>query len=196
MLLAFLVLALACYTSVAAARAMLFAGLPPRDLIRAFAAATRYHYLAQVSIAVIASLVLAEVGRRLQWSWTTNGLILGVWAVWALVGGALLSSPSDHFADFADRFARYRTLLAEIRERMVQEVREHPPGSTVCLRNQPMSLSAGFPGSVGVFVLFYPDDEIEGRRVYFVSSDPELLARREEGGRVARLLLPASACPP
>ena len=54
----------------------------------------------------------------------------------------------------------------------------------------------GFPGTVGVFMLFNRDDTLEGRRVYFVSSDPGVLAMREQGGRLGSLLLPADACPP
>ena len=70
------------------------------------------------------------------------------------------------------------------------------PGSTVCLPNEPVPVSLGFPGTVGVFMLFNRDDTLEGRRVYFVSSDPGVLAMREQGGRLGSLLLPADACPP
>ncbi len=187
-LLAFLVLALASYASIAAARGATFAYLRPDDLMRSFTAATRYHYLAQVSITVIACLVLAEAASRFEWGPATSGLILGLWGIWAMAG-TVLSPPIDHFDE-------RRALVAHVHERILQQVREHPPGSTMCLRNEAAGLQSAFPGSVGVFMLLYPDNELEGRRVYFVSSDPKLLARREQGGRLARLLLPASACPP
>jgi hypothetical protein len=45
-------------------------------------------------------------------------------------------------------------------------------------------------------MLYHRDDDLEGRRVYFVSSDPSVLALREQGGRLRSLLLPAGSCPP
>ncbi len=40
------------------------------------------------------------------------------------------------------------------------------------------------------------ENVVDGRRVYFVSADPALLAQRETGARLASLLLPPGACPP
>jgi hypothetical protein len=55
-----------------------------------------------------------------------------------------------------------------------------------------MSLSYGFPGTVGVFVLYRPDDEIDGRRVRFVA-DPAAL--KAATGRARTLMVEPDACP-
>ena len=74
--------------------------------------------------------------------------------------------------------------------------RDEAEAATVCVRYEPTPLAIGFPGSIGVFMLYHRDDDLEGRRVYFVSSDPSVLALREQGGRLRSLLLPAGSCPP
>ena len=57
-------------------------------------------------------------------------------------------------------------------------------------------LAGSFPGTVGLFMLFEPENVVDGRRVYLVSADPALLAQRETGAWLASLLLPPGACPP
>jgi len=188
-LLAFVALAVGCYAMVAVGRAAFLAGIQPDALVHAYVAATRYHYLAQTMLAVVLSLVLAEVARRLSFGSRSRAALLGAGVAWQFAV-TLLLRPS------APRYDAVRELVAHQRDAIVHAVMEQPPGATVCLPNQPVPVSIGFPGSVGVFMLFNERDELEGRRVYFVSSDAALLATRLQGGRLRSLLLPPGACPP
>jgi hypothetical protein len=188
-LLAFLALALGCYAMVAVGRAAFLAGIQPAALVHAYVAATRYHYLAQTMLAVVLCLVLAEVAQRLPLAPRTTGALLAAWVVWELAA-TLLLRPS------APRFDAVRDLVGRQREAITNAVLAQPAGATVCLPNEALPVSVGFPGSVGVFMLFHDGDTLEGRRVYFTSSDPGVLAMRGDGGRLRALLLPADSCPP
>jgi hypothetical protein len=50
-----------------------------------------------------------------------------------------------------------------------------------------------------VFTIFYPDNVVAGRRVYFVDDNPDTLAAAQRGRRTRTLLVPqrpAGAPPP
>jgi hypothetical protein len=132
-------------------------------------------------------LALAEVSRQLvapgRWR-----VLAYTWGAWAALSGVLLRPPVDHFD-------ASRTLVTTVWDRIVRQVRQAPTGSTVCLPLEPAPLAFRFPGSLGVFMLFNRTDELEGRRIRFVSRDRNLLARRDEGGRMSHLLLPEGECP-
>src|SRR5262249_60881336 len=106
------------------------------------------------------------------------------------VGAAIAPRP------LVNAYDPQRAAVASLRDAMIAQIHDQPPGSVVCLTNQPLQIAMFFPGTVGLFMLFEPGNVVDGRRVYFVSSDPKLLAQREAGGRLASLLLPAGACPP
>jgi hypothetical protein len=188
-LLAFLALAFACYAMVALGRARLYAAIQPAALVHAYVAGTRYHYLAQSLLAVVLCLVLAEASRQLSPTPRTTSLLLVTWVVWS-VTSAMLLRPS------IGGFDAIRDLVARQREGVERDVLARPPGATVCVPYEPAPLAIGFPGSIGVFMLYHRDDTYAGRRVYFVSSDPRVLAMREWGGRLRSLLPPAGSCPP
>jgi hypothetical protein len=185
-LVAFLAIALACYASVAAPRAVPFGIMRPKDLLAAYAAATRYHYLAQTALTALVCLVLATAATRVRWSERTKTALFGLWLVTATAANVLFGAPIDHYDTVRER-------LAEARARTTAEVAAAPEGSTVCVENRPIQLAGGFPGSVGVFVLYHPDDRLDGRRVRFVTSDAGLLDRVQ--GRVRTLLFRAGTCP-
>jgi len=188
-LLAFVALPLACYVMVALGRALVLAAIQPNALVHAYVVATRYHYLAQSLLAVALCLVLAEASRRLSLTTRTTSLLLVAWGAGSVMSAVLLRPP-------VPRFDAARDLVARQRERIERDVLARPPGATACVPYEPAPLSVGFPGSIGIFMLYHRDDDFEGRRVYFVSSDPRVLAMREQGGRLGSLLLPADACPP
>ena len=187
---AFLVLAIASVGSVAAGRAFLVSTMVRAgELPHVMAVSTRYQYLAQIALAVVVCLVLAEAGRRVSWSTATRMLLLAGWATWA-VGSALLLGPA------VNANGPQRADVASLRDAMTAEIHRQPPGSVVCLANQPAPFAMFLPGTVGLFMLLDRENVVDGRRVYFVSSDPKLLAQRDPGARLESLLLPAGACPP
>jgi hypothetical protein len=185
-LIAFLALALACYVMVALGRALLYAAVQPTALLHAYVAGTRYHYLAQSLLAVIVCLVLAEAARALSPTRRATGVLLAGWVAWAFASVTVLRTP-------VARFDAVRDLVARKHDAITSALLAQAPGSTVCLPNEPVPTSVGFPGTVGIFMLFNGDDTLDGRRVYFVSSDPAVLG---QGGRLGSLVLPTDACPP
>src|SRR5262249_17673478 len=66
LLIAFLGVAFLCYAAVAGPRAIPFGIMRPTSLLAAYAAATRYHYLAQAALSVVVCLTLAAIGSRIR----------------------------------------------------------------------------------------------------------------------------------
>ena len=187
---AFLALAIACDASVAAGRALLLAAMAKSgDLLPLLATATRYQYLAQIALTVVVCLVLAEAGRRVAWTTATRMSLLAGWAIWAVGSAFLLRPPINPYAP-------QRAAVTTLRDALLAKIHDQPPGSVVCIPNEPAPFMLGFPATVGAFMLLESENVVDGRRVYFVSSDAKLLAQREPGTRLESLLLPAGACPP
>jgi len=193
LLVAFLLATLACYVTVAAGRAALYAAYAHENFVHAITDATRYHYLAQAFLALALCILVDDLARRVPWTLpggvpAARGLV-AAWLVWAVTTGLLLQPPVDHFES-------ERALVVRVRERIDGAIENVPRGSTLCLPIEPAALAFGFPGSAGVFLLLHDENTVAGRQVYFTSSDPKTLASRAAGGRMEKLLLPASACPP
>lgn len=188
LLAAFLGLALACYVVIASARGPMFAALRPDALLRVYVEASRYHYMAQVGLAVAAALVVAEAARRLRLPPAARAVLLAAWACWAIGGTLLLRPPGRHWE-------RERALVTRADAAVAALVRAQPPGTTVCIPNKPVPVALRFPGWAGIYLLLHPEDTFEGRRVFFTSDNPKMLEFRDEGGRIARLLGTPSACP-
>ena len=55
---------------------------------------------------------------------------------------------------------------------------------------------AVFPGRAALFVIFFPDNTVAGRRVHFVERDPRVLAGVPPGSRIAALLIGPEGAPP
>lgn len=184
-LLALLLVVATCYLAVSWGRASLYVIASKDNLLSALQQGSRYHYLAHGVLAVVVALMLVGVGRHLHWSAGTHALA-GVWTTWALVTPLL-------FDPHVPRLEEKR--VASVRQQIEHAIRARPVGATVCLPVQPVFLTVGFPGSLGIFALYYPTDDFEGRLVRFVSSDPKVLALRGTSERMRGLLLPEGACP-
>src|SRR5262249_3587619 len=152
---------------VAFGRAALYAAAASTRILQVYVAATRYHYLAQACLAVVLCLGLAEAYSRLSAPASMKLLTCawGAWGTWAALSGVLLRPPVDHFD-------ASRANATAVWDRIVEQVRQAPTGSTVCLPLEAAPLAFRFPGSLGVFMLFNRTDELEGRRIRFVSKDP------------------------
>jgi hypothetical protein len=189
-LIALLAVAVGGYFAVAAGRASFYAALAPPDfLLRLYAEhSLRYHYLSQVALAAVLCVGLAEARRHVSWSARTTTLLFCAWGLWAVMTGILLQPPIA-------RREEVRAAIARALASIAQDVERHPVGSTVCVPNVPAPLTLGFPGWVGIFMLYHREDQLDGRRVVFVSSDPGVLRLREVGGRLPRLLVPPGDCP-
>jgi len=178
----------ASYGAIAAGRASLIVSAKPDGLAEVVAHASRYYYLAHAVLTLVVCLLLAQAGRE-----ETRAIPIRI----ALVGwlGCLvvsrIVSPPDH-----QNFEPWRRRITWLRDGIEEQIRKTPAGAVACIPNQTLQLAGGFPGTLGIYMLYHPGNEFEGRRVYFTSSDPGLLATRLAGSRAESLLLPADGCPP
>jgi hypothetical protein len=79
-----------------------------------------------------------------------------------------------------------------------------PAGADVYLVNRPFTGVGPFlianpkvyPGLAALFVVFFPDNTVDGRRVFFVVPDDTVRAAAARGRRTADLMVAAAASPP
>jgi hypothetical protein len=72
------------------------------------------------------------------------------------------------------------------------QIASTPPGQVVMIENQPFGLSRGFasvfPGRAGMFVVFFPDNTVDGHPVRFMVSEDDWQRAQARGGRIAALV--------
>jgi len=188
-MLGFLLLALAVYALLAVARGPISATLMGKSGA-AVAATPRYHYAAQAFLVVSLCAAIDAVAVRLR---SLAFIPLLAW------GCALVAAIIVRGIDVE----RHETMPAEV-TRMLAALRAQValarPGETVYVANLPVPGFGWMPNSVesppglaALFIITSRSDEIEGRPVRFVASDPASGEPRR-GSRTARLLVsPASA---
>ena len=157
----------------------------------------RYHYLPQLGLAMALGLALSEASIRLpsrHWSARPRWLVPVLFAA-----GLAMVVPS--YAAGARRVGtRIGPGWRQAVDHVVTEVRRRahavPPGQPVYIPNrkfqdQVVISKDPFPGWVAVFVLAHASDSVEGRRVFFVESDQQLVGflRKNPNARVARLVV-------
>jgi hypothetical protein len=108
-----------------------------------------------------------------------------VWAAAATASNLAFGPAMDHHDE-------ERREVARALEHIRAAVDAARPGSIACVKNEIVPLFARFPGTVGVFVLYHPGDEIDGRRVRFVADRARLDATT---GRARTLMVEPDACP-
>jgi hypothetical protein len=188
-ILAALVLALTCYGPIAAGRAPFF-----RKGIR-FEREARYQYGGTLALTLVAAVVLSQLSGKLPTRSGVRLIALVAFAGGLVVCGRRFAPPLTHHEG-----GRRETeaVLAAIRA----QIDAAPPGSAVYIQNRQF-LSVGlllrkmtiFPGWAGVFTIFFPDNTVDGRRVYFVS-DEAVVAAGRRGRRTASLLVPSAPAAP
>jgi hypothetical protein len=186
-LLACIVLVLGCYGIIVVGRATFFAAAGrPMTFIRP----GRYHYVAPIPISIALCLMLAHAGQLLRLRpAVTNGLLAG-WIGLAMLAWFWVGKPVNQH-----HHARRETsaVLAELR----RAIDAAPPRQDVFIPNRKFQ-SLGpifvgrqdlFPGWAGVFVIFFPDNVVDGKRVRFVTEDRKALNAAPEGHRTASLIV-------
>ena len=186
-LLVFLLFAIANYAIIAAGRANLSALWAPDSGTFAAGSVHRYHYVGSALFVVASSLIATSLlGRSRLRSGETALLALGVGTL--LGAQALAPWQIDHRWG-----ARLET--ARVLHTIRAAVHAAPRGGDVRLEPRPFEsvgrlvTPAMFPGWAAVFSIFFPHDRVHGRRVSFVTSDPEVLAAARDGRRSATLLV-------
>ncbi len=189
-LLACLLVMLAIYGLIAIGRSMFAADLG----LAVIARTARYHYAAGALLSAALAIALGALAGRLRLPARAGSVAFAVWAVAVLATEIGVERRLDHFD--GDRRETVATLAA-----IRAAVAAAPPGATVEIANRPFGAVGWvnfayrdrFPGTAGVFVIFHPDDVVDGRRVVFTSDDPLVMKGARRGRRSATLLreLPA-----
>lgn len=193
-LLACALLALGTYGIIAAARVDYY----ERFAIDAWVAArtARYHYLGSVPLALMLCVAVGRAGEALQLCPAHARLLLLAW----------LAATAFLHARFGREIDHHDTARAEV-DRTLGAIRaaveSQPPGRPVYIANRPFRHVGWlvdrerFPGWAAVFVIFFPDDVVDGRRVYFVEPDRDAAAaaRSRRGTRIASLVVATPGTP-
>ncbi len=185
---ALLLLATVTYGTIAAARAGIIAAARPGAMVEAIVAAPRYHYQAQAVLAVLAAIVAGQTMRSRRLGAIAR-MVLSIWLL-VVVGSRIVWPPLPKDLREQRETIRLQRGLVEA------EIRSSPGSGAACVPNRPVSISPHVPGAFGTYILFHRADEFEGRRVYFTSANPAVLALRLPGSRAESLLLPDGECPP
>jgi hypothetical protein len=186
--LALLLSAGATYGAIAAGRGSLYVLSGPTATPFSTGGNARYHYLGTMLLVVITCVCASAAASRTR---------LPAWLGRTLVGTLLATLAIVPFLrdwrmdDWSTQRRETAAVLGEIRQAALAQ----PRGHDVRIPNRPFApvgmlvTPDAFPGWAAAFVIFFPDDTVEGRRVHFVVSTPEELAAARDGSRTADLLV-------
>jgi len=182
-ILALALLAVAAYGTIAAGRAILF--IATHTPLWGAVMSSRYQYLGLSVVTLIVCTALAQVAAL---GTTAKWIVLATTAAWTVVRIAVLvvrPFPIDHWDS-------ERTGTMAMLSSIQQQIASTPPGQVVLIENQPFGLSRGFPASfpgwAGMFVVFFPDNTVDGRPVRFLVSEDDWQRAQARGGRIAALV--------
>jgi len=151
----------------------------------------RYHYVAPMLLAIIACLPFGGTERNVAWRRSGFVLLSTCGALFAV-----LSANTSRSLNPPDLRAAHESTVARIQ----QIIDRAPRGSDVYIANRPFpfwgfDLGDLFPGWAAIFVISYPENVVDGKRVYFVENDPGLRERATAGRdtRIGRLLVSPGA---
>jgi len=186
-LIAYGILLTGCYAMIAVGRALFFEhhGVP----LAQAAVEPRYHYVAHALAALLLVAAVAELPPP------RGRLTVAVTAAWlaVIVASALGASRMVNTRLLPpDGLVPYREAIAAIED----AIESRPLDSTVHVENRSFPEAgvfnqSAFPGWAALFIITYPRNEIDGRRVYFVERNAELLeiTLRRGGPRINDLLV-------
>jgi hypothetical protein len=181
---------LACYAPIALARAYFYEMMTMNSWLSA--GVPRYHYLGTL---LVAWLLFAMIDAL--WRNRSQG-IAGLAAFATVLVLALgFQAPASDAVRSTLGFKNARARVEAIRGELERLALARPAGAIVAVENR-IFPSAGwkldrytYPGMAALFMVMYPIDEIEGRRIVFVddSDGARALVRARPDSRIARLLV-------
>ena len=188
-LLATLGLVFACYGGIAVGRGL----LTPIFTLDVLVDAPRYQYLATAALTLALCLGLAALPARLLLPARSRTPLLALGLALHAFLVAWLRPPIDLHEGARQEI---EGALGEMR----RQIEAAPPGADVFIRNPRWQLiSAGpvlerqreaFPTWAAVFTIFFPENEVAGRRIFFVERDAGVLKAARRGLRSAALVVP------
>ncbi|MDX2170116.1 MAG: hypothetical protein SF182_23800 [Deltaproteobacteria bacterium] len=160
------------------------------------AAQARYHYTTLATLSLIVCLGLSGIAPRPLSRAGAAGGLFGLWLV-AAAGAFAAWPPAPYLntrerreVDFALNWMRARVAAA-------------PPQQPVYLTNRALHAAGAlfigmndFPGWAALFAVYYPTNEADGHRVYFVEREAQVRERYRDGRRTRDLLVAPEAAPP
>lgn len=186
-MLALLLLPCAAYGLIAVARVGGFLTL--------HAEAPRYHYFSPAILVIVYGLLVSQLLDRLPARTSRDGYLpYFIWLILVIVPFAMGTSPVN---SKESRLKRQEEQLARSTRVLEKALDESPGEGDIFIRNRPFSVFVwgytpeSFPGLAGLFVIRYPSNTVDGRRVYFLEESEELveMARAQRGSRISELLV-------
>jgi len=178
------VLVAAAYGAIAAGRSAVYAAASVPFATAAKAA--RYHYLPLALLVLLVCAALAEIARRGRVAARIVSAAAVLWMVVRL--GALATSPFP--IELGDQ---PRADVAQIFRTIEAQAGRTPAGDIVLIQNRPFEGSiyvpALLPGWAGVFVVFSPENSVDGRPVRFAVDEDDWQRAHARGGRIAELVV-------
>ncbi len=145
----------------------------------------RYHYLPLAILTVLVCTALAGLMSRVAGAARAVAILAGVWLFARVAAAFVWPVPINLALNAKEETA---AMLAAIR----QQAAATPAGETVVVRNRPFGLTRLFPqkmpGWAGAFVVFFPDNTVDGRPVRFLVSEDDWQRAQARGGRIAALV--------
>jgi hypothetical protein len=144
---------------------------------------TRYHYATLPFFSLVLVIVLGTFSRRWR-----NALAIAWVATLVL---AQIAWPPRLPSDAVARVESDR-----LRAWISARINQAPPGEDVVFSNRlfhgavsPAVPLNAFPGTAGAFVVYYPDNVVNGHRVRFAERNPEIIEWYSKGRRTADLFV-------
>lgn len=178
------VLVAAAYGAIAGGRSAIYAAasIP----FATVAKATRYHYLPLALLVLLMCASLAEIERRHR---VAGRIVSGAAILWMVVRLVVLAV-SPFTIELGDQ---RRADVAEVFRTIEAQAERTPPGDAVLIQNRPFGVSVYFPDSLpgwaGVFVVFSPENSVDGRPVRFAVDEGDWQRAHARGGRIAELVV-------
>jgi hypothetical protein len=161
----------------------------------------RYHYLPPAIFAILLCVVVAGLLERApeRLARASRPAFLA-WLALAIAPYYLVSLPPVKESLANSQAAQYRKALRTLET----AIRDGAGKTEIYIANEPFRVFAWkytpkrFPGLAGLFIISYPGNVVDGKRIYFLeeSSDVVEFYRTRKGSRIAELLVHAPAAPP
>jgi len=179
-------LLLACYGTIALGRfGFVPENLPLEALWILASMLGRYQYVGQLLLAIL--LCLALRGFFEMFSARAATVLFGMWLAFGILSQLRCVPPPDTHLG-----ARQQT--EKVIGAMRAAIAAQPRGADVYIDNREFAhvlmKPTLFPGWAAVFTIFFPENTVDDRRVYFVEPDDATRAAAARGRRTAALLVP------
>lgn len=187
-MIALFLMALAVYGMIALGRANVYLmfGTKPAEAAREL----RYHYVGSIFVVMAFMLALARV---MQWKPLIDlpGALLGSWALW---NAYFYAGNEWTLKTHADCRVHVNRMIQEIDSVLLRQ----PVGTDVYIRNDELPVYCTFfmgydsiPGPAAVYVMFHPENDLQGRYPRFVELEPHVgKFDNPRNRRLSQLLVP------